>query len=455
MNAAIDFPVETVSRSNEAECSLIAAVLQIGPDAYDAAASLVRADSFFDPLHSLLWSTCEKMILAGKHVDVVTLMEELRGVEVDWSYVSRLSQLYVNKKATQRHAEIVAGFAKQRALESAAEKITQTVRDESISLEDRVGSSVAALETILDDRQGTDPQPIEKFVLGFIDRIQARADGKEEAGRSTGFPTLDRMMPNGFGDGKLVIIAARPSVGKSSFAQQIALSHAQSGCPAGFLGMEMENSEVVDRTVANLGRVPLTNIITGKLTHDEWDRATEASESMTHLPLYLLDVPGLTLADVASKARALSRKHGLKTLVVDYLQLMQGDPKKERRFQLEEITRGLKRMAKQLRITVVLLSQLNRDVEKRSDPRPQMSDLKECGAIEEDADVILGLWDHKKAEAPDMPSIKGCNVLKNRGGSKGEVALHFEGQYQRWTESTESLKSPEKPSRKGYSNGEF
>jgi replicative DNA helicase len=150
----------------------------------------------------------------------------------------------------------------------------------------------------------------------------------------------------------------------------------------------------------------------------------------------------MTLAEVASKARKAVRRHGVKALVVDYLQLMKGSGfRAERRVELEEITRGMKQLAKQLGITVFLLSQLNREVEKRANPRPVMSDLKECGAIEEDADVILGLWTHRKGDE-GQGDIKGCVVLKNRDGQTGEVALHFSGAYQRWGESTESLAPP-------------
>ncbi|WP_336695654.1 replicative DNA helicase [Delftia acidovorans] len=441
---AIDLPEYELLFSNEAECAVLGAILCNGAEAYDAAAGIITAESFCVPLHRLVWEAAQKLILAGKFVDPVAVMEHLRGHGVDLVEVNGIAQSYSTVRAVPGHAEIIANYAKQRALRTAAFQVSGFVSDETLAIEQRVGQSVAALESVLADRIGGDPLPVSAFAAEFIDRLVSRADGETKAGRPTGIPYLDRMMPNGLGDGKLVVIAARPSVGKSSLAQQIACFHASEGYPAAFLGMEMENYEVVDRTVANKGRVPLDGIVTGKLSDDEWTRITEALESIRNLPLYLYDVPGLTLHEVVSKARFLVRKYGIKTLVVDYLQLMLGtDQKKDRRFQLEEITRGLKRAAKQLGITVILLSQLNRDVEKRTNPRPQMSDLKECGAIEEDADVVLTLWDHVKG-VDGQPSIKGAALLKNRGGSKGEVALHFEGQYQRWTESTASLSAPAK-----------
>jgi replicative DNA helicase len=439
---AFDLPEEELLFSGEAESAVLSAVLANGAEAYDTAAAIISADAFCVPLHRTLWLAAEKLILAGKFVDLVTVMESLQGQDVVWSDVNELAKGYCSPRAVPTHAETIARYAKERALRSVAYQVSGFACDGTQTIEQRVGASVLALESVLESKAGTEPQPVSAFAGGFIDRLMSRADGKTKAGRSSGFPALDRMAPSAFADGKLVVIAARPSVGKSSLAQQIAERQAADGIPTAFLGMEMENDEVVDRTVANKGRVPLDGIQTGQLTDDEWARVTEAVEAIRELPLYLYDVPGLTLAEVTSKARGLVRKYRIKTLVVDYLQLMQGDPRKERRTQLEDITRGLKRLAKQLRITVVLLSQLNRDVEKRTNPRPQMSDLKECGAIEEDADTIIFLWDH--APADNGCITKGCGLGKARGGRKGELALHFEGQYQLWNQSTASLAAPSK-----------
>lgn len=439
----IDLPSEEFSYSHEAECSVIGAVLSAGPDAYDA--SNLTASMFFQPLHQVLWTELEKLILAGKHVDVVALMETMRGADVDWAYVQGLTGAYVSIRAAKGHAKIVRDYAKARALKSAARKVVQLAADESITIEQRVGQSVGELEAVVEEKAERDVQPVSDFAPDFIDRLQAMADGKLTAARPTGIPTLDRFLSGGLRDEQLVIIAARPSVGKSSFAQQLALSSARDGVASAFFGMEMTSRELTNRTVANLGRVPLGGLKTGKLQGDEWTRVSEGVEALRGLPLYLYDQPAMTLAEVASKARRVVRKFGVKVLVVDYLQLMKGSgARAERRVELEEITRGSKQLAKQLGITVVLLSQLNREVEKRSNPRPVMSDLKECGAIEEDADVILGLWTHKKGQEGGA-DIKGCVLLKNRDGQQGELALHFDGPYQRWSESTESLAAPSAP----------
>lgn len=437
-----DMPEEHLQYNHEAECSVIGAVLMQGPDAFDAAS--LDASDFYVALHQVLWVELQKLVLAGKHVDLVSLMEAMRGAEIDWATVNEMTGIgYVSPRAVARHGEIIRGYAKDRALQAAAREVAGIAADDSATVEQRVGQAVATLEAVIEERVEQDARPVADFAADFIDRLQALADGEQISARPTHIPGLDRLLAGGLRDEQLVIVAARPSVGKSSFAQQLALAGAQDGIPAAFFGMEMTSRELTSRTVANVGRVPLSEIKTGQLTGDSWERVTEGVEALRTLPLWLYDQPAMTLAEVASKARKLVRKHKVKLLVVDYLQLMKGSSRKgqERRVELEEITRGMKQLAKQLGITVVLLSQLNRAVEQRTNPRPVMSDLKECGAIEEDADVILALWTHRKGEE-GAGDLKGCAALKNRDGQTGEVSLHFAGQYQRWSESTESLNAP-------------
>lgn len=428
----------------EAECAVIAAVIAFGPEAYDAAAQHLTKSSFGDSLNSVLWSACEKLILSGQRVDVVVLMDELKNHEIDWAAVVALEQSAIGIRSTAKHAQIVASHAKARALAFAARQVTDIASDESSSVESRVSKSIATLESVIDDRINDEARLIEEYSVEFLDHLEELADGKSAAGRSTGIFKLDEMMSGGFRDGQLVIIAARPSVGKSSFAQQLALTHSGSGIVSAFLGMEMTSKELTNRVVANLGRVSLGSLKTGRLSTDEWPRVTEGVEKLRGLPFYLKDKSAMTLSEVSAEARILVRRHGLKTLVIDYLQLMRGsNDRSDRRTQLEEITRGLKQLAKQLEITIILLSQLNRMVEQRTNPRPMLSDLKECGAIEEDADIVVALWTNNKSE-DDSGDTKGCIVLKNRDGQTGEVALHFAGKYQQWTESFDSLDAPKK-----------
>lgn len=434
-----DIPEAELHYSHEAECGVLSAVFMIGPEAYDATAVFITGDAFCEPLHKLLWQGCEKLILEGKYCDIVTLMERMRGIEVDWVYVNQMTQAHTSIRMAKQHAQIIAKYAKERSLKAASFKVKELAEDTSMEVEERVAQSVVALEDVVSEKHHSEPKAIAEFAASFIDHLTDLADGNIVPGRPTNIPALDYMLSGGLRDEQLVIVAARPSVGKSSFAQQLALSAARDGVASAFFGMEMTSRELTNRTVANIGRVSLTGLKTGKMDNEEWARVTEGVEALRSLPLFLHDEPSMTLAHISSKARALVRRSNVKLLVIDYLQLMKGsNGKSERRTQLEEITRGLKQLAKQLRITVILLSQLNRAVEQRSNPRPIMSDLKECGAIEEDADLIFALWNHKKS-TDGGADIKGLACLKNRDGITGEMALHFEGKYQKWSESTESL----------------
>lgn len=428
-----------------AEAAVLGAVLAYGPAAYDAAG--LQAADFCLPLHQVLWRAVEALVLAGRHVDTVAVLDAVP--REDWPYLHQLaSGSAAVVRAVPDHARVVAELAKARALCAAARGVATLADDDALPVDQRVAQSVALLEAVVDDRAQPDAVPVADYAASFIDRLQALADGSIQPGRPTRIPGLDRLLCGGLRDGQLVIVAARPSVGKSSFAQQLALTHAGDGVHSAFFGMEMTGQELTNRAVANLGRVALGGIKTGRLSDDDWSRVSDGVEALRDLPFYLYDRPAMTLQEVAAKARRLVRRHSLKTLVVDYLQLMKGGGgKAERRTELEEITRGMKQLAKQLGITVLLLSQLNREVEKRSNPRPVMSDLKECGAIEEDADVILALWTHRKG-GDGAADVKGCAVLKNRDGETGELALHFDGPYQRWSESTELLHAQPAPGRR-------
>lgn len=278
------------------------------------------------------------------------------------------------------------------------------------------------------------PTAIGSSVAVLLDRVQDLASGTQAAGIPTMFKGLDRMIGGGLKPGKQIILAARPSIGKSSLAEQIALNLAMNGHGAAIFSMEMSKDELTDRAAANIGGINLDHLINGQLTDDEWPALTEAVEKLNNIPLYLDDQPALTLHDIAAKARSLKRSHDIKLIVIDYLQLCAGSKDKDNRHhQIEELSRGTKALAKQLGITVLLLSQLNREVEKRTGGRPILSDLKESGSIEEDADIVMLL--SRMATMPSGFQTLYCDIPKNRQGRTGSVALGFDGPVQRWRET--------------------
>lgn len=447
-----DLPQELLLWSPEAEAGVIGALLSAGAEAYDLVADLIRPESFAAGMYTDAFAAAEKLILAGNPVDVVSVYESMRGKDDPTELLTELTRCtfgYVGLRVVRQHAEIVAERATARSLQRAAREIQGIAADESLAIGERIATAQSTLEKVAQPAAKSEPKCVDTFVAGFIDRLQDIADGKVQPGIPTQIPTLDQMLGGGLKGGKQIIVAARPSVGKSSLAQQLCLNVARQGHAAAMFSMEMGCAELTDRTVANMGRIRLDAIGNGKLNEGEWSRVNEAIESLRALPLFFDEQPALSLADIVSRARSLKRKHDLKLLAIDYLQLCSsGKAGDSRHHQIEEISRGLKALAKQLDISIVTLSQLNREVEKRASGRPVLSDLKESGAIEEDADVVLMLWRHKVG---DQANTIGCAVPKNRQGRVGEFALHFEGAHQRWSESTESLAQPMKPSGRGSS----
>ncbi len=442
-----DYDLQTPAHhAPEAEAGVIGGLLMIGSGGYDLVGDVVTEESFAYGLYARAFAVIRAAVLAGKAVDAIGVFEALRaeGDETNLvlSQLSDCANYYVSRRVLRQHAELVAEKAGARSLEQAAIEVRGIAADETIPVLQRIAAAQSTLEKVAVPAAKSEPKPVSEFAMGFIDRLQAIADGGVQPGIPTQIPMLDRMLGGGLKGGKQIIVAARPSVGKSSFAQQVCLNVARQGHAAAFFSMEMGCAELTDRTVANLGRVRMDGIADGQLEREEWTRVTESVEAMRVLPLFFHDQPAMTLADITAQVRALKRKHNLKLLAIDYLQLCSGGKASDsRHHQIEEISRGLKALAKQLDITLLTLSQLNREIEKRAGGRPALSDLKESGAIEEDADVVLMMWRHRTGE--DAHTI-GCAVPKNRQGRVGEVALHFEGAVQRWTESTESLAPPMK-----------
>lgn len=429
---------------------IIGSVMRLGEIAYDAVGNVITDKDFEFGAHKVIWQAISQTIGKGAYIDALSLWGIL-SKEGNFSW--GLSDLQAICKDTvgliglKQHAQSLAEAAKGRALQNAVKNVWEIAGQQDIEVEKRVLDSVKELEGVIDKRSGKEVQTSTSLAIEFLDRIQDISDGKVKPAEPTHLPRLDKLLSGGTRGGQLITVAARPSVGKSAFALQIILLQAdKSNSPVAFFGMEMDNLEMMNRAVANLGYVNLNEIKKGLIgSSDETvSRVIEAVERIRNMPIYFHDEPALPLSKISSKIRQAVRKYGIKTIVIDYLQLMEGENpgKTDRRTELQTITRGLKQLAKQLGITIILLSQLNRDVEKRTNPKPQMSDLKETGSIEEDSDIIIALWTHKEGNKNTNPpenSILGCGVLKNRDGEKSDIALSFCGRYQQITESTESL----------------
>lgn len=447
-----DLPEEAIQAipwAPEAEACVLGALF-FDASAWDQIGDILTAEQFFADAHRRIFNAIGAMVLACKPVDIVTVYEHLltagQGDGIDLPALNDIAQSVSGVHAMRRHAEIVAEKALMRGLMAAADDVRTIAVTAGTPVLERLDKAQSRLQELQVHRRRSMPVPVQDMMVGFLDHLSDLSEGRVDPGIPTRIPALDRMLGGGLMGGKQIVLAARPSIGKSSLAEQICLNLAKDGHAAAFLSQEMTNAELLQRAIANAGRIDLGRLITGKLLDDEWGRVTEAVELMQSLPLHFDDQPALSLMDIAAKARMLKRQHNIKLLVIDYLQLCSSArADRNRHHEIEEISRGTKALSKQLGITVLLLSQLSREVEKRTSGRPQLSDLKESGAIEEDADVVMLL--SRNTKRPDGTQLICCDVPKNRQGRTGEIPLHFEGDVQSWSQSTEPLEFKKPPSR--------
>lgn len=423
--------------SFEAEASVLSALL-MDANRFDLIGGIVTPEMFHDLRHRAMFTAIAGMVAACKPVDVVTVFEAMEQAgtlgEITLGDLQDVSVYAPANASLVRYAEIVAERALIRGLMGAADKAREVAVLPGLTAAERLDQCQNLFQKLTAQRVTREPKAVSEFVVDLLDRISELAEGHKTPGILTRISTLDKLLGGGLKPGKQIVIAARPSVGKSALAMELAYSVAAQGEGAAFLSQEMESPELVERLTARIGGIELDSIATGKLSDGEWSRLTEAVEQYRSIPLYIDDQPGLTLADIQAKARKLKREHGIKVLVLDYLQLCTpADSKASRHHQLEPLSRGLKVLAKQLGITTVILSQLSREVEKRTNGRPKLSDLKESGAIEEDADTVIFLSSDGERDGGDV--VVHAEVAKNRGGKKGFFKMAFTGRYQRFVET--------------------
>lgn len=425
----------------------VLAVLLMNNDQYDRVAPFLRPEHFSTTIGQKVYASIAKAIGSGSRCDVITVYEDLERTnpnnDITIAELSQIAQHGATSSMLMKYADSVCEKAKERALVSAINKAFEQATDQTCKVSDRLARIVAMLDTVAQQSSsGRAPVRIGDLIPGYLDKLQRYADGEKVDAISTGVQKLDELLNGGWRNGKVYVIAARPSVGKSAIAQASAEAAARAGIPAAMFSQEMTNEEMVDRAISRIGGVSMGFHNKPIGDSDQFNHALDAAAIASQIPLFLFDQAGLRLADIASHARVLKRKHGLRLLAIDYLQLCQSvNPRLSRHHQIEEISRGIKVLAKELEIPILLLSQLNREVEKRTPPRPIMADLKESGAIEEDADAIIGMWPH---EVGDSSTLIGFDVMKNRGGAKGSFGVRFVGKYQQWHDTEEKLLEPTK-----------
>jgi len=433
--------------SVEAEQSVLGG-LMLSAGAWDRVCGVLREEDFYRADHRIIWRAIARLADHGKPVDVLTVWES---VKVEGKLPDALHYLHNLASSTPsvanivRYAEIVRDKALLRRLGAIGHDIIEAAESPGEVAEKVDSAQAAVMELTQHERRG-EPRGIEAIVTDALVRIDdAMKRGGKPSGLMTELIDLDRHL-GGLDAGNLVLIAGRPGMGKTTLALQIAENVADKGKAVGIFSMEMGEQELAIKQVAAASGVNATNIRHGRLTNDEFERVARAAHRLASNRISVDESGGLTISQVRSRARIMRRKFGLDLLVVDYLQMMTGQG--ENRVQvLEAISRGLKSLAKELAIPVIALSQLNRGVESRPNKRPMLSDLRDSGSLEQDADIVIGLYrdDYYNADSPDRGTAEAL-ILKHRMGETGMVRLAFMPQTSRFGDFAGFTAPPPGPS---------
>ena len=423
--------------SLEAEASVLGGLL-LDNSAWDRVGDMLTDNDFYRYEHRQVFASVSALINGSRPADVITVYEHLQSIgkaeEVGGlAYLNSLAQYVPSASNIRRYAEIVRERSILRKLVSASDEIAtnafNTQGREVAQILDEAEQKIFSIgEEGSRMKQGF--QSMDSLVVELLDRVEEMSQNPNDiTGVATGFYDFDRMT-SGLQPGDLVVLAARPSMGKTALAINIAEHVAlNEGLPVAVFSMEMGASQLAIRIVGSIGRIDQSRLRTGKLTADEWPRLTESIEKLRNVSLHIDETPGLTPSELRANARRLARQCGkLGLIVVDYLQLMSGSTSdgENRATEIGEISRGLKMLAKELQCPVMALSQLNRSVEQRTDKRPMMSDLRESGAIEQDADVIMFIYrdDYYNKDSKE-PGVAEVIIGKQRNGPTGTVKLAF------------------------------
>ena len=430
--------------SIEAEQSLLGGLL-IDNSAFDKIADILASADLYRYDHRIIWEHTSKLIAAGKPADVVTVYEALvasdKAAEVGGlAYLNSLAQNTPSAANIRRYAEIVRDRGVLRRMSSVCDEITESIYNTG-------GKEVSQIRDEAEAKFFTLGEAGSRGTLGFVEggvylaNVLQRVDDlyhnpnqSDVTGTPTGFVDLDGML-TGLHGGELIIVAGRPSMGKTAFSMNIGEHIAvDQGLPVAVFSMEMPGEQLMSRMLGSIGRLDQQRLRTGRLIGEDWDKVTHATKKMSEAQIFIDETGGLNSMELRSRARRVQRQHGkLGAIIIDYLQLMSGTGGENRATEISEISRSLKSLAKELDVPVIALSQLNRGLEQRPNKRPIMSDLRESGAIEQDADVILGIY-REEVYVPDTPDRGTAEIicLKQRNGPTGTVRLTWHGQFSKF-----------------------
>ena len=430
--------------------------LMIDKDAFSIVSEILRVDTFYEPRNQKIYAAIQALSMNEQPVDIMTVVEQLKrdGTLEDVggpSYIVELSSHVASSAHIEYHARILAQKHMARQLISYAGNILTKSFDESQDVDELMQEAEGALFEISQKNMRQDCTQIGPVLVQAVGILQKAAENTSGlTGITTGYTDLDDKT-SGWQNSDLVIIAGRPAMGKTAFALSLAKNIAvDAGIPVAFFSLEMSNVQLVNRLISNVCEISGKKILNGQLDADEWKRLDRNIPRMENVPMYIDDTPGMSIFELRTKARRLVREKGVKIIMIDYLQLMNANGARfgSRQEEVSTISRSLKGLAKELDIPILALSQLNRTVENREGlegKRPQLSDLRESGAIEQDADMVIFVHRpeyyhiYQDEKGNDLHGMAQIIIAKHRKGATGDVLLNFRGEFTRFQNPSDNI----------------
>lgn len=446
-NSAAEFE-RTPPQDVIAEQSVLGGML-LSKDAISDVVEILRERDFYRPAHELIYDAIIDLYGRGEPADPVTVSAELtkRGDLVRAGgapYLHTLISSVPTAANAGYYAKIIRERAIMRRLVEAGTKIVQLGYTDEGEVDDAVDQAQAEIFAVTERREADDYIQLSQLLPAALDEIEKIAAGVVGQGVKTGFKDLDALT-NGFHPGNMIVLAARPAVGKSTLGLDIArYASIHKGETSVIFSLEMSRSEITMRMLSAEARVPLNNIRSGNLSEEEWSRMARRMGEISQAPMFIDDSPNLSLMEIRAKSRRLKQRHNLKLIVIDYLQLMTSGKRVENRQQeVSEFSRQLKLLAKELNVPVVAISQLNRSPEQRSDKKPLLSDLRESGSIEQDADVVILLHREDLYDSQNRSGEADLIVAKHRNGPTRTITVSAQLHFARFTDMAATFSTSE------------
>lgn len=442
----------------DVEKAVLGALL-IDKDAYTIVSEILTSESFYDPRNKKIFQAIQDLATKEKPIDLLTVTDRLAKngtlAEVGGpGYVAETSSRVASSANVEYHANIVAQKHLARQLGVFGYSVEKRAFDETTDVDDLMQEAEVSLTELSQRHKKTDYTQINPVIVETVKNTQAAAANTDGiTGVASGFYRLDRMTA-GWQPSDLIIFAARPAMGKTSFALSMAKNIAADyKVPIGFFSLEMSNTQLMSRLISNTCEIEGTKIMSGQLRRDEWDRLDKRVNYLQDIPMYVDDTPDISVFDLEAKARRMVRENGVKIIMIDYLQMISGQGLRfgNRQEEISKITEYLKNLAKKLNIPIIVLSQLNRDVEKREGfvgKRPRLSDLRESGAIEAYADAVIFIHRpeyyhiYTDDNGRDLHGMAQIIIAKHRKGATADVLLTFRGEFTRFENPEDNRLAP-------------